>query len=348
MKIRQEETTPFRHNKLKILLIGGEGYIGNVVAQNLIENGSAVSSYDNLLYQNHQCVLNKIHSKNFHFVYGDMLNDEKLESAIALADVVVLLAGLVGDPITKKYPKESALINDKGVKKVIDLCAKQNVENFIFISTCSNYGLIKDDELAHEKFELNPLSLYAKSKVNAEKHILSLKGKTKMNPTILRFATAFGLSPRMRFDLTVSEFTRDLALRNELIVYDAHTWRTYCHVQDFSRLIQMVLEAPKEKVAFEVFNAGGDVNNATKQMIVDMILNKIPYGKVKYQEHGSDPRNYRVNFNKVKTVLGFEPKYTIQDGINELVEAMDNHVFDHVDENRNFFGNYKINYSIPS
>ena len=129
-------------------------------------------------------------------------------------------------------------------------------------------------------------------------------------------------------------------------VYDADTWRPYCHVGDFARLIQMVLEAPKEKVSFEVFNAGGDVNNATKQMIVDSILKKIPDGKVKYQEHGSDPRNYRVNFNKVKTVLGFEPKYTIQNGIDKLVDAMNNHIFDHVGENRNFHGNYEINYRI--
>ena len=329
-----------------VLLIGGEGYIGNIVAQNLMSNGSIVTSYDNLMYNNHQCVLNKIQLDNCNFIYGDMQNKERLESVIENSDAVVLLAGLVGDPITKKYPEESALINDQGVKNVIDLCAKYNVENFIFISTCSNYGLIENNELADENYKLNPLSLYAKSKVNAEKYILSLKDKTNMHPTILRFATAFGLSSRMRFDLTVSEFTRELAMSKELLVYDAHTWRPYCHVQDFSRLIQMVLEAPKEKVAFEVFNAGGDVNNATKQMIVDMILNKIPDGKVKYQKYGSDPRNYRVNFNKVKTVLGFEPKYTIQDGINELVEAIDNHVFDHVDENRNFHGNYEINYRI--
>jgi len=299
-----------------------------------------------LLYNNHQCVLNNINSNGYRFVYGDMMNDNRLESEIEKADAVVLLAGLVGDPITKKYPKESAIINDQGVKNVIDLCAKHNVEKFIFVSTCSNYGLIKNDELADEEFELNPLSLYAKSKVNAEKYILSLSEKTDMNPTILRFATAFGLSPRMRFDLTVSEFTRDLTMGKELVVYDAHTWRPYCHVRDFSRLIQMILEAPADKVAFEVFNAGGDINNATKQMILDMIQNKIPDGKIKYQDHGSDPRNYRVNFNKVKTVLGFEPKYTIQDGINELVEAIDNHVFDHVDKNRNFHGNYEINYRI--
>ena len=169
-----------------------------------------------------------------------------------------------------------------------------------------------------------------------------------MNPTILRFATAFGLSPRMRFDLTVSEFTLELALGNKLLVYDAHTWRPYCHVKDFARLINIVIEAPKEKTSFNVFNAGGNINNATKQMIVDLILENIPNGKVNYQEHGSDPRNYRVSFDKVKSVLGFEPKYTVQDGIQELVTAIKNHVFDHIDENRNLYGNYEISYPIPA
>jgi len=328
----------------KILIVGGEGYIGNVVAQNLLDEGYTIVSYDNLLYNNNHCVLHKIQNPNYQFIYGDMLDTEHLTNALNDVDGVILLAGLVGDPITKKYPEESNAINDVGVKNVIDLCAEKNIGQFIFVSTCSNYGLIKDDELAHEEFELNPLSLYAKSKVNAEKHILSLKGKTKMSPTILRFATAFGLSPRMRFDLTVSEFTRDLALGNDLLVYDADTWRPYCHVGDFSRLIQMVFEAPEEKVSFEVFNAGGEVNNSTKQMIVDSIIKIIPDGKVKYQDNGSDPRNYRVNFKKVKTVLGFEPKYTVQDGIDELVDAMDNHIFDHVDENKNFHGNYEIDY----
>ena len=329
-----------------ILLIGGEGYIGNIVSHILLLNGYQIISYDNLMYNNHSCVLNKTFYKNYSFIYGDMLDSETLNPIIEKADAVILLAGLVGDPITKKYPIESAIINDKGVKRVIDLCARNNIERFIFISTCSNYGLITDDELANEDFELNPLSLYAKSKVNAEKYILSLKGKTEMHPTILRFATAFGLSPRMRFDLTISEFIRELTMGNELLVYDTHTWRPYCHIQDFAKLIQMVIETPKEKVSFEVFNAGGDMNNATKQMIVDKILEKIPNGKVRYQEHGNDPRNYRVNFEKVQSVLGFEPLYTIQDGIEELIDAMYNHVFNNVDKNRNFFGNYEINFPI--
>jgi dTDP-D-glucose 4,6-dehydratase len=237
-----------------------------------------------------------------------MIDKTTLTPLIQNTDTVVLLAGLVGDSITKKYPEESTIINDQGVKNVIDLCTQSN----------------------------------------AEKYILSFKDKTEVNPTILRFATAFGLSPRMRFDLTISEFTRELAIVNELLVYDAHTWRPYCHVKNFARLIQMVIEAPKDKVSFEVFNAGGNINNTTKQMLMDNILQKFPHGNVRYREHESDPRNYRVNFEKVKSVLGFEPKYTIQYGIDDFVDTIENRVFDHVYENRNIFGKYEISYRIPS
>jgi len=329
-----------------ILLIGGEGYIGSMVSEKLLSADYSVTSFDNFIFCNNLSVLNNFHHPKFRFIYGDIVKKNELEPALKNVDAVILLAGLVGDPITKKYQIQAGLINDEGIRNVIDLCVKHDIYRLIFVSTCSNYGLIEKNNKADEKFKLNPISLYAKSKVNAEKYILSLKGKTLMQPTILRFATAFGLSPRMRFDLTVSEFTRDLAIGKELLVYDAHTWRPYCHVLDFARLIQIVLEAPKEKVSWEVFNAGGEINNATKKMIVDSILKKVPNGKVKYQDHGSDPRNYRVNFNKVKNVLEFEPKYTIEYGISELIFALKEHIFDNVDKNPNFFGNYEINYPI--
>ena len=120
---------------------------------------------------------------NYKFIYGDMLNVERLKSALDGVDGVILLAGLVGDPITKKYPNESAAINDEGVKNVIDLCAQMNIRQFIFVSTCSNYGLIKDDELAHEEFVLNPLSLYAKSKVNTIRNIEKAMGNGIKKPS---------------------------------------------------------------------------------------------------------------------------------------------------------------------
>ena len=332
----------------RILIVGGAGYIGSVLTDNLLKNGYSVRSLDLFLYKNNECALNFLGSTNYEFLYGDCTDRSFIKKSLEGVGCVLILAGLVGDPISKKYPKESALINDKGVKNVIDLCAENNIEKLIYVSTCSNYGLIESDDLADEEYALNPLSLYAKTKVNAEKYILSLKGKTGMNPTILRFATAFGLSPRMRFDLTVSEFTRELALGKELLVYDVDTWRPYCHILDFARLIQMVIEAETEIVSFEVFNAGGNINNATKQTVVNTILEQIPDGKVRYKDRGDDPRNYRVSFEKVKLVLGFEPKYTLQYGIEELLNAMNNHVFDNVDENKNFYGNYEIHYPLRS
>jgi nucleoside-diphosphate-sugar epimerase len=113
-------------------------------------------------------------------------------------------------------------------------------------------------------------------------------------------------------------------------------------VKDFGRLIQMVIQAPDADIAFEVFNAGGEVNNFTKQGVVDTILTLLPDAKVKYQEHGSDPRNYRVNFGKVRNKLGFEPQYTVRHGVTELLSAIQQRVFDRVDQMRNFHGNYEI------
>ena len=148
----------------------------------------------------------------------------------------------------------------------------------------------------------------------------------------------------MRFDLSVNEFVREMYLKNDLLVFDAHTWRPYCHVMDFSRIIQKVLSAPRDAVNSQVFNAGGEVNNATKQMIVDTIKKYLPESPVRYQEKGPDPRNYKVNFAKIKQTLGFVPEYTIEDGVKEILFALNQKLFEEVDRNRNYYGNYEIAY----
>jgi nucleoside-diphosphate-sugar epimerase len=326
----------------KVLVIGGAGYIGPVVTAHLLNVGYAVNCLDNFLYQNNLCVIPFMENPNYKFIYGDLRIEEDLNRALVGVTDVVLLAGLVGDPITKKYPEASAAINDEGIIRCISNLNKRGLDRVIFISTCSNYGLIKSDQLADENFELTPLSLYAKSKVAAENFLLDGKREIDFTPTVLRFATAFGLASRMRFDLTVNEFTREMALGKDLLIFDAETWRPYCHVKDFARLIQKVIEAPVDKVGFEVFNAGGEINNFTKQGIVDLIVKYIPNANVRYQKHGSDPRNYRVDFTKVRTVLGFEPEYTVEDGVVELLDAIKEHVFDQADLMKNFHGNYEL------
>lgn len=332
--------------KKNVLLIGGAGYIGPIVTSQLLNAGYAVTCLDRLLYQNNLCVLPFLDNPDYKFIYGDLRIQADLNRALVGVTDVVLLAGLVGDPITKKYPNASAVINDQGIISCINNLNNRGLDRVIFISTCSNYGLIESDQLADETFELTPLSSYAKSKVAAEKHLLNNREKFDFTPTILRFATAFGLAPRMRFDLTVNEFVREMALGKELLVFDADTWRPYCHVKDFARLIQKVLEAPSRKIAFEVFNAGGEINNFTKQGIVALIQKFLPNANVRYQSHGSDPRNYRVDFTKVRTALDFEPEYIVEDGVIEVLDAINEHIFDCADLMKNFHGNYEIHYKL--
>lgn len=328
--------------KKNILLIGGEGYIGSVTSLFLLSKGYKVVSYDNLIFNNYQSILSKQYNKNYKFILGDLKNQKLLKKVIIEynINVVVLLAGLVGDPITKKYPKLSKIVNDKLIINTINLSKKIKLENFIFVSTCSNYGLIKEDLIADENSKLKPLSLYAKSKVKAEKLVLKYNSNKFYNPTILRFATAFGSSPRMRFDLTVNEFTRELFLNKKINVYDPNTWRPYCHVLDFARAILRVFESSSKLTAYDVFNVGSSKNNATKKMIVDLIKSKLDNTKINYLINSNDKRNYRVNFSKIEKKLNFKAKYSIEYGVDELLKFLKDGFFDQTLLNKNKYGNY--------
>lgn len=327
-----------------VLIVGGAGYVGTIMTSHFLKKGYKITVLDNFVYDNQLAIQSFFGDPNYLLIKGDMNNNKDLEIASKDVTDVVLMAGLVGDPITKKYPIESEQINEKGIRNCMDFFQKKDINKLIFISTCSNYGLIKENELADENFPLNPLSLYAKAKVANEKYLMDKKEIANYTGVVLRFATAFGLSPRMRFDLSVSEFVRDIFFGEELIVYDEHTWRPYCHVRDFARLLEMVIEADNKKINYQIFNAGGDVNNFTKKMIVDEILKHIPDGKIKFGKQGSDPRNYRVSFSKVKSILDFEPNFTVQYGIKELIDAFKMGLYNDSFSNKTKYGNYSINY----
>lgn len=327
-----------------ILLIGGAGYIGSVITGHFLKKGFKVTVLDNLIYNNHFAINPYLGDPDYTFIYGDINDISKIELAARDITDVILLAGLVGDPITKKYPDASDLINNIGVKKCIDFFSGKRLDKFVFISTCSNYGIISESDLADEEYELKPLSLYAKDKVDNEKYLLSKKGNVDYTGVVLRFGTAFGLSPRMRFDLTVNEFAATLALKKELLVFDENTWRPYCHVRDFARLLETVINADSEKVNFEVFNVGGDENNFTKKMIVDELLKYLPASRINYGMNGTDARNFRVAFSKVKNILGFTPEYSVPYGIQELIRAFEIGLYADSLESPDKYGNFEINY----
>ena len=315
--------------KKKILIFGGAGYVGTVLSAYLLKKGYQVEVFDYFVYNNQHSILSFIGDNDYQLVKGDITD-------------VIILAGLVGDPITKKYQIESEKINDAGVKNCINYFKGKKLDKLIFVSTCSNYGLIKDNEIADENFILNPLSLYAKAKVSCENFLLSQRNTADYTGIVFRFATAFGLSPRMRFDLSVSEFTKSLFFNEELLVFDENTWRPYCHVMDFARLLEIAINADKKSVNFEVFNAGGDKNNFTKKMLINEILKSLPNAKIQYGTQGNDQRNYKVSFDKVKQFLGFEPIYEVSHGIIELIEALNIGLYSDANSNKNKYGNYEI------
>lgn len=344
--IRELQSRPAEKIDRKILLIGGAGYIGSVLTKHLLDCDYSVRCLDMLLYGNNQCVTPFLSHDRYEFIYGDFTDNNILSAGLKNVTDVVILAGLVGDPITKKYPDIADKINQQGMIKLINQLNNLKLNKVIFISTCSNYGIVDHDSLADEKTALLPLSKYSQAKVEVEQYLLSLRGKVDYHPTILRFATAFGLSPRMRFDLTVNQFVLELSSGNNVLVYDPETWRPYCHVKDFSSIVRRVLESPLALVDFEIFNAGGEVNNYNKRMIVEAIQQYIPASKVSYQDKGPDPRNYRVNFKKIKNTLNFTPKYTVIDGIKELLQALDQKIFNDALQYKNFHENHEIIYPI--
>ena len=188
------------------------------------------------------------------------------------------------------------------------------------------------NDFVYETSPLAPVSLYAELKVEFEDLLLNnIPKKDSFSPTALRFSTVFGMSPRMRFDLTVNEFTKELALGRELKVFGEQFWRPYCHVNDFSRAILAVLAAD-EIAAYNMYNVGDTSQNYTKKMIVEELLKQIPDGRVLYVHKDEDPRNYKVNFDKIKNELGFKISKTVPEGIREILSGIRTGVISNPDD----------------
>jgi nucleoside-diphosphate-sugar epimerase len=173
-----------------------------------------------------------------------------------------------------------------------------------------------------ETAELRPVSLYAETKVNVELAVLDPAVTGSLCATSLRLATVFGVSPRMRFDLTVNEFTLELCTGKELVVFGEQFWRPYVHVRDVARAVALVLDAPQEKVRNQVFNVGSSEQNYTKQQLVEMILKHVPGGKIRYVHKEEDPRDYRVSFARIERVLGFRTTRSVEDGVLEVMRLV--------------------------
>lgn len=306
-----------------VLLTGGAGYIGSVLVAQLLLEGYRVRVLDNLSFGGLSLLAWLTH-RNFDLIVGDVRSESDVERALQGADAIVHLAAIVGDPACQMQPELARQVNKAGSEMLLEKAMAAGVSRFVFASTCSNYGKMADDEAClDEDSPLRPVSLYAELKVEFENHLLS-SGRPGFAPVCLRFATAYGLSARPRFDLTVNEFARDLALSRRLEVYGEQYWRPYCHVADLARACLLTIKADKTKVAGRAFNVGENSENYRKKDLIDLILMELPQAAdlVSFVTRDEDPRNYRVAFDRVKTQLGFATAREVRDGIREIIGAV--------------------------
>lgn len=313
--------------KETVLVSGGAGYIGSVLVRLLLAEGYRVKVIDNLSFGGVP-IIDLLNDDNFVFQKGDVRNENDLRNALKDVDHAVHLAGIVGDPACAKQPELARAVNLDGSRLFYRLANESGAKRFVFASTCSNYGKMDDPEsYVHEESVLAPVSLYAETKVEIERFLLDQPKNMTCKPTSLRFSTVYGLSPRPRFDLTVNEFTKELALGRELVVFGEQFWRPYCHVVDLSRSVITVLQAPLEKVAFDVFNVGDTRENYQKQMIVDEIVKQLLDAKIKYVKKDEDPRDYRVTFDKIADRLDFAITKKVPDGIAQIIQSVSDGFF---------------------
>ncbi|MEP6615537.1 MAG: NAD(P)-dependent oxidoreductase [Ginsengibacter sp.] len=303
---------------MKVLVTGGAGYIGSVLVRQLLTKGYSVRVLDSLKFGG-EPLYDVMPHPDFEFMKGDVRNQNDVEAALIGIDVIVHLAAIVGDPACKKYSTEATETNFTSSVNLFEYAEAHGIKKFIFASTCSNYGKMPDPSLlVTETSELNPVSLYAELKVKFEKYLLEERKNSAMCCTALRFSTVYGYSPRIRFDLTVNEFTRNAAINGEQEIWGPQFWRPYCHVDDLARSVVVVIESPDEKVRANVFNVGSTEENYNKGMIIEEVCKVVPEVKVNYVESAEDPRDYRVNFDKIRDELGYTITKKVPEGIKEI------------------------------
>jgi nucleoside-diphosphate-sugar epimerase len=317
---------------MNILITGGAGYIGSTLTPMLLAQGHHVRVLDALLFGG-RSLLSVWGDPAFEFQRGDVRDPAAIRTALAGMDAVVHLAAIVGDPACSRKPELARETNLDASLSLLDECRRMRVGALVFASTCSNYGRMADGGgFVDEQSPLAPVSLYAETKVMFEQALLDVAADESICATPLRFATVYGVSPRMRFDLTVNEFTRDMILQGRLMIFGEQFWRPYIHVRDAARAIGVVLSADPAKVRRQVFNVGCSDQNFQKGQIAEMVRERVGCGTVEYVHRDEDPRDYRVNFAKISTLLGFRTTRQVECGIREVADLIRTQVMPSLDD----------------
>lgn len=302
-----------------VLVIGGAGFLGSVLVKRLLDMDYRVVCMDNFVHNNYAvCDFTKNYPK-LKIIKADVRNVSHVVRSLEDVHAAILLAAVVGDPACLSYPTDTIEINFLAAKMVSEAARYGQVNRFIYASTCSVYG--QSDEIVDETSALNPVSLYARSKIRAEEGIIKMTDE-HFAPTIMRMGTLFGLSYRMRFDLVVNTLAMKASTEGKITIFGGEQWRPFLHVRDAAQAYCSVLEAPIEKVRGQVYNVGSESLNYQIKQLGEMIKRDFPDVSVIVKKDSADARNYRVSFDKIQKEVGFFAANNINEGIAEIKEFM--------------------------
>lgn len=303
---------------MQVLVTGGAGYIGSILIPILLDRGHKVKCLDRFFF-GMETLDNAQSNANLELIKDDIRWFDP--GILKGVDAVMDLAALSNDPSGELEPSKTFDINYLGRVRVAKLSKEHGIERYILASTCSVYGF-REDMILDEKSPTNPLTTYAKSNLKAEKDVLLLSDQN-FSVTVLRQATVYGLSPRMRFDLAINGMVLGLYKNKKIpVMRNGDQWRPFVHVKDTSKAFLTVMESPKDKVNGEVFNVGSNDQNCQILALAKIIGESLPIS-LQIEWYGSpDKRSYRVSFDKIHRVLGFEPNYTPKEGALEVYEAL--------------------------
>ncbi|MFQ6015889.1 MAG: NAD-dependent epimerase/dehydratase family protein [Anaerolineae bacterium] len=302
-----------------VLVLGGAGYLGSVLVRKLLKRGYNVRVLDILVY-GYGSLAELDGSSGFELIKGDFRHIDTVVQCMKGVDGVVHLGAIVGDPASSIDEDLTLDINLVATQMVAQISKGYGVQRFIFASTCSVYGV--SDEVLNERSAVNPVSLYALTKMRSEKILLDL-ADDRFAPIILRFATICGMSPRPRFDLVVNLLAAKAASEGEITIYGGRQWRPFIHVDDAAEAIIKCLEAPLTRVSGRVYNVGSDKENYQIQQIGQVVKEVIPGAKITTDGRETDIRNYRVSFDKIAKELHFEAHKGVKDAVWEVKEAIE-------------------------
>ena len=307
-----------------ILVVGGAGYLGSVLVRDLLARGYFVKIFDNFMYGKNS-IKDIRDNKSLEIIENDLRNIEAIVSSLFDIDAVILLAAVVGNPASDVRPVDTIETNFLAAQALASACKYHHINRFIYASTCSVYGKGKD--MLDEESPLNPMSLYARTKIASEESILSMADNS-FSPTILRMGTLYGYSSRMRFDLVVNTMTMKAFLERKIQVFGGgKQWRPLLHVKDASNAFIRCLETPIDIIALNVFNVGSEQQNYQILNVAEIIRDTIKDNvEVVVEASNIDSRDYRVSFEKIRKILNFITKYDIPSAVKQIYLNLQNGV----------------------